>query len=237
VRSAPRETRKPSRLVAWGVFRDRCPKAGANVLARFLRGGLGAFRPPCPDSRGQATPRSNTASRRPAGTGAARGSSSSSSVRSYLQNNTETTFVRSGRGKYLIQEPVADYTSRNLFVSGAAPDSFTSGKANGVHQDCLDWLEAARAASIHLGVNTSRSQLMKGARTHAPFTLRAPLRCVQKASVPRLFCGRATDRGEEPSSEGSRPGPTDSRRQTESPCGNAGSPRGMPASLRHSAKG
>jgi len=37
--------------------------------------------------------------------------------------------------------------------------------------------------------------------------------------------------------EGRRPGPTDSRRQTESPCGNADRPRGMPASVRHPAKG
>ncbi len=77
------------------------------------------------------------------------GPTSPSSVRSYLQNNNETVFSRTERGKYLIQEPIAEYNCRDLFKTVTLPDSFQSGKARVVNQDCLDWLEAAKENSIH----------------------------------------------------------------------------------------
>jgi site-specific DNA-methyltransferase (adenine-specific) len=77
------------------------------------------------------------------------GPTSPSSVRSYLQNNNETIFTRTERGKYLIQEPVAEYRCRDIFKTTTTPDSFQSGKARVVLQDCLDWLEAKAENSIH----------------------------------------------------------------------------------------
>lgn len=77
------------------------------------------------------------------------GTTSPSSVRSYLQNNNETIFKRTERGKYLIQEPIAEYKCRDIFTTATKPDSFQSGKARVVHQDCLDWLEATVGNSIH----------------------------------------------------------------------------------------
>ncbi len=77
------------------------------------------------------------------------GPTSSSSVRSYLQNNNETIFTRTERGKYLLQEPIAEYKCRDIFKTAATPDSFQSGKARVVLQDCLDWLEATTENSVH----------------------------------------------------------------------------------------
>lgn len=77
------------------------------------------------------------------------GPTSPSSVRSYLQNNNETIFTRTERGKYLIQEPIAEYKCSDIFKTAATPDSFQSGKARVVHQDCLNWLEATAENSIH----------------------------------------------------------------------------------------
>jgi site-specific DNA-methyltransferase (adenine-specific) len=77
------------------------------------------------------------------------GPTSASSVRSYLQNNNETIFTRTERGKYLLQEPIAEYRCRDIFKAAIAPNFFQIGKARVVHQDCLDWLEAAAENSIH----------------------------------------------------------------------------------------
>jgi len=77
------------------------------------------------------------------------GPTSPSSVRSYLQNNNETIFTRTERGKYLIQEPIAEYQCGDIFRTAVTPESFQCGKARVVHQDCLDWLEAAAENSIH----------------------------------------------------------------------------------------
>ena len=77
------------------------------------------------------------------------GETPSSSVRSYLQNNSETVFSRSERGKYRLQEPETAYRCRDLIESLANPDSFRSGKAHVILQDCLNWLERASGNSIH----------------------------------------------------------------------------------------
>lgn len=77
------------------------------------------------------------------------GETSPSSVRSYLQNNSDKVFARTERGRYTLQEPVADYKFRDIFKGAVAPDSFQCGKARIVLQDCLDWLEAAEEKSIH----------------------------------------------------------------------------------------
>ncbi len=48
---------------------------------------------------------------------------SPSSFRSYLQNNNETIFTRTERGKYLIQEPTAEYKCRDIFKTATTLDS------------------------------------------------------------------------------------------------------------------
>ena len=77
------------------------------------------------------------------------GETSPSSVRSYLQNNSEKVFARTERGKYTLQEPIPEYKFRNLFKDTVAADSFQCGKARIILQDCLDWLESAEEKSIH----------------------------------------------------------------------------------------
>lgn len=77
------------------------------------------------------------------------GETPSSSVRSYLQNNRDSLFHQVSRGKYILQEPLVDYGTRELIKPEEEPDFFVSGKARFILQDCLTWLEQAPAKSIH----------------------------------------------------------------------------------------
>jgi site-specific DNA-methyltransferase (adenine-specific) len=82
------------------------------------------------------------------------GETPASSIRSYLQNNSETLFNKVGRAKYEIAptslaEPEAEYKCRDLFKAKEPVQFFTSGLARVYLQDCLDWLEKANANSIH----------------------------------------------------------------------------------------
>jgi site-specific DNA-methyltransferase (adenine-specific) len=77
------------------------------------------------------------------------GDTPASSVRSYLQNNRDSVFHQVSRGKYTLQEPLVDYRTRELIEPVVASDSFVSGKARMILQDCLDWLERAPEKSVH----------------------------------------------------------------------------------------
>ncbi len=77
------------------------------------------------------------------------GDTPSSSVRSYLQNNRDTVFTRSERGKYAVQEPTTEYRCRDLFRTISKPETFNSENARVILQDCLTWLEHAPETSIH----------------------------------------------------------------------------------------
>lgn len=82
------------------------------------------------------------------------GATPASSVRSYLQNNSETLFRKVARGRYeinppRISEPETAYKHRDLFVGSKPAATFSSGLAKVVQQDCLDWLERRAEKSIH----------------------------------------------------------------------------------------
>lgn len=53
------------------------------------------------------------------------------------------------RGKYAVSEPVAEYRHRSLFSELEPPENFKIGKARMILQDCFDWLESAKANSVH----------------------------------------------------------------------------------------
>lgn len=77
------------------------------------------------------------------------GATSSSSIRSYLRLNAGEAFVKVERGKYAVSEPVAEYRHRSLFSELEPPENFKIGKARMILQDCFDWLESAKANSVH----------------------------------------------------------------------------------------
>lgn len=67
----------------------------------------------------------------------------SSSVRSYLNLNTPTTFVRTARGRYrlggLPEEPIAVPATRRILI----------GQATLYQADCFDWLAVQEPNSVH----------------------------------------------------------------------------------------
>jgi len=69
-----------------------------------------------------------------------------SSVRSYLRLNTPATFHRTGRGRYRLQD-VADEMAK-INRASQAP-FFSHGRSKLYAGDCLNWLAAQRANSIH----------------------------------------------------------------------------------------
>ena len=77
------------------------------------------------------------------------GPTSASSVRSYLRLNTPETFVREGRGKYRVRSVVADVRQRELPAIDDRIDSINIGMATLIHSDCIEWLESAKANTIH----------------------------------------------------------------------------------------
>ncbi|MDP3630790.1 MAG: DNA methyltransferase [Actinomycetota bacterium] len=84
------------------------------------------------------------------------GETSRSSVRSYIQLNTPSTFVREARGVYRLREELRlpldehDGSARPLARSGKAEfETFKTGEAELVHANCLDWLESRERNSIH----------------------------------------------------------------------------------------
>lgn len=84
------------------------------------------------------------------------GETSRSSVRSYIQLNTPSTFIREARGLYRLREELRlpldapDGSARPLTRSDKAEfETFTIGDAELVHANCLDWLESREPNSIH----------------------------------------------------------------------------------------
>lgn len=74
------------------------------------------------------------------------GEVSSSSVRSYLNLNTPTTFERTSRGRYKLNGP----TSATAKLPPISPvKSAKIGKAKLVHADCFEWLAQQEPSSIH----------------------------------------------------------------------------------------
>lgn len=77
------------------------------------------------------------------------GPTASSSVRSYLQNNTPERFIKAGRGLYKLAG-TAKTESRNERYKEIEPaETFRFGNATLVHQDCLKWLRSRSSNSIH----------------------------------------------------------------------------------------
>lgn len=76
------------------------------------------------------------------------GATSSSSVRSYLNNNVGKTFERTGRGRYRLKANGYDFGH----VQGEKLDLdpvVTVGKAKLYQADCFDWLASEPPSSIH----------------------------------------------------------------------------------------
>lgn len=83
------------------------------------------------------------------------GPTPASSIRSYLNLNTDRYFVRSERGIYALHEDLFQTSKLDFFdvdksASGPWPlESFLFGSATLVHGDCFDWLRAREASSLH----------------------------------------------------------------------------------------
>lgn len=75
------------------------------------------------------------------------GPTPASSVRSYLRLNTPDAFLREKRGRYLLRETaLRPYAARK---AGDSPKTFRFGKSTLVLADCLEWLRARQALSVH----------------------------------------------------------------------------------------
>jgi len=71
-----------------------------------------------------------------------------SSIRSYLRLNTPKLFARTQRGQYLLRETTqAPYAGGRTPGKGTAP--FRYGRATLYRQDCIQWLQAQQANSVH----------------------------------------------------------------------------------------
>ncbi len=75
-----------------------------------------------------------------------------SSVQSYLQLNTPSTFVREGRGLYRLRQ---DRLGEQIELDARTgtdrepDDAFSSGRSTMLLSDCMDWLAAQNDASVH----------------------------------------------------------------------------------------
>jgi DNA modification methylase len=75
------------------------------------------------------------------------GDVSSSSIRSYLLNNTPAMFTRSGRGQYLLKGLVDEQDGEH--AENGSYRSFTFRKAVLYNADCFEWLKRQPDCSIH----------------------------------------------------------------------------------------
>ncbi len=76
------------------------------------------------------------------------GSTSPSSIRSYLNNNVGKTFERTGRGRYRLKTNGHDFSyakDEKLYLDPVA----IVGKAKLYQADCFDWLASEPPSSIH----------------------------------------------------------------------------------------
>lgn len=76
------------------------------------------------------------------------GTTSPSSVRSYLNLNVGKTFERTGRGRYRMKGNGHDFGRVNGEKLDLNPAAIV-GKAKLYHADCFDWLASEPASSIH----------------------------------------------------------------------------------------
>jgi len=76
------------------------------------------------------------------------GTTSPSSVRSYLNLNVGKTFERTGRGRYRLKANSHDLGNLNRHTLDLDPVAII-GKAKLYHADCFDWLASEPASSIH----------------------------------------------------------------------------------------
>lgn len=76
------------------------------------------------------------------------GSTSPSSVRSYLNLNVGKTFERTGRGRYRLKANGHDYYRSAEYKRSSNPIA-SIGKAKLFHADCFDWLSSQPPSSIH----------------------------------------------------------------------------------------
>src|SRR5689334_11028672 len=74
------------------------------------------------------------------------GSVPASSIRSYLRLNTPELFARMNRAQYALTHLSYEPSRTNR---RSAAESFSYGKATLINDDCLTWLEAREANSIH----------------------------------------------------------------------------------------
>ena len=77
------------------------------------------------------------------------GHTSPSSVRSYLRLNTPTLFARMDRAQYVLTDLFSDAGSAAPKSSEPAGALFRHGNVTLVHADCMPWIEAQIANSIH----------------------------------------------------------------------------------------
>lgn len=77
------------------------------------------------------------------------GTTSESSIRSYLRLNTPKTFVRESRGVYSLRYESRLGVQQELSGIAAPGSSFTFGGATLHHADCFDWLTQREDNSLH----------------------------------------------------------------------------------------
>lgn len=79
------------------------------------------------------------------------GETPASSVRSYLNLNTSTHFVRSERGVYQVRTELFEDSSSRFFEQAGRKlqTTFQYGRAVLVHSDCFDWMRARPEKSMN----------------------------------------------------------------------------------------
>lgn len=77
------------------------------------------------------------------------GHTSPSSVRSYLRLNTPTLFARMDRAQYVLADLFSDVVSATQKSREPVGSLFRHGNVTLVHTDCMPWLDAQIANSIH----------------------------------------------------------------------------------------
>lgn len=77
------------------------------------------------------------------------GSAAGSSVRSYLRLNTPSMFVRTARAHYALKSSNGHEACREAPAIYRTDRSFSFGRSNLVHADCIDWLKSRQPNSIH----------------------------------------------------------------------------------------
>lgn len=72
-----------------------------------------------------------------------------SSIRSYLRLNTPALFERTTRATYVLREPSILPYEMKLEQTSERKKPFSFGKSTLLHEDCVEWLRAREANSIH----------------------------------------------------------------------------------------